>query len=222
MNFEKNPKIRAFAKRLLQLEDKINGKPFPEMARVHQITSSSCGPATLEMLFSFVGAKVSQTKIIKSVRAQKTIGKYGITIKDMAKATQIVGKRGLAFWYKHNATVNNILAAVNKFQHPVGVEWQGDFYENQDEDLGHYSVVTKVDKKSGSMRIADPYFNGFFLYKDLDRRYKISDFTKAWWDVNEVKVSGTSKRRRIKDTRVMFVVTKKGESWPKKLGMKKG
>lgn len=71
------------------------------------------------------------------------------------------------------------------------------------------------------MRIADPYFNSYFKYGDLDRKYGIKEFVKKWWDVNEIAVSGTTKRRKIKDTRMMFVIAKKGESWPKKLGMKK-
>jgi hypothetical protein len=55
----------------------------------------------------------------------------------------------------------------------------------------------------------------------VDRKFKIRDFEKRWWDENEIKVSGTSKRRLIKDKRIMFVITPKGESWPKKLGMVK-
>jgi len=191
------------------------------MARVREISNYSCGPATLEMLLSFVKVKASQTSMIKSLRAQNTIKIYGITVGDMAKVVKIAGKGKLSLWRKHRASINDISLTIDKFKCPVGIEWQGDFYENQDEDLGHYAVVTRIDKESANMRIADPYFNSFFKYDDLDRKYKISEFVKIWWDINEVKVTGTSKRRKIKDTRVMFVITKKAESWPKKLGMKK-
>lgn len=219
MNLEKNPKIRHIAKKLLQLEDKFRGRPFPAMARVKEISNYSCGPATLEMLLSFVGYKVSQTKIIKSIRAQARIKLYGITVDDMAKAVKAAGKKELVLWKKHKASINDIAKIIDKFSYPVGVEWQGDFYENQDEDLGHYAVATKVNKKAGYLRMADPYFNSFFGYKDLDRKYKIADFVKEWWDTNEIKVTGTSKRRAIRDDRVIFVVTPKGDSWPKKVGM---
>jgi hypothetical protein len=221
MVLEKNPKTRPIAKRLLRLEDKVKGRPFASMIRVREISNYSCGPATLEMLLSFVGCKFSQTSMIRSLRAQNTIKIYGITVGDMAKIVKIVGKGKLVFWRKHRASINNISLAIDKFKCPVGVEWQGDFYENQDEDLGHYGVVTRVNKEAGYMRIADPYFNSFFNYHDLDRKYKIYDFVKIWWDFNEIKVVGISKRRKIKDTRVMFLITPKGESWPRKLGMVK-
>ena len=221
MVLEKNSQTRSIAKKLLQLEDKLAGKPFASMTRVREISNYSCGPATLAMLLSFAKCKVSQTKIIKSIRAEKRIKLYGIDINDMIKATHVLSKGELVLWRKHKASINDIYLATEKFEYPVGVEWQGDFYENEDEDPGHYGVVTKVEKKSGYLRIADPYFNNFFEYKDLDRKYKISDFIKKWWDINEVKVARTSKRRAIRDDRVIFVVTPKGEIWPKKLGMKK-
>ncbi len=221
MVLEKNPKTRPIAKKLLRIEDKIKGKPFASMTRVREISNYSCGPATLEMILSYVGCRVSQKRIISSIHAEKRIKIYGINIKDMAKATRILGKKNLVFWKKERASINNISSVIDKFNYPVGVEWQGDFYENQDEDLGHYGVVTRVNKDSGYLRIADPYFNSFFHYHDLDRKYKISEFVKIWWDFNEVRVAGRSKRHKFKDIRMMFVVTPKGESWPKKLGMVK-
>ncbi len=219
MHLEKNRKTRGLAKRLLQLEDKVKGKPFPKMERVKEISNYSCGPATLEMLLSFVGVKVAQTKLIRSIRVQNKIREFGVDIKDMARASKIAGKGAFSFWRKQKATINDLNSIVAKFNFPVGVEWQGDFYENEDEDKGHYSVVTRVDKKEASLRIADPYFNSYFGYNNLDRKYRISDFVKKWWDVNHIKVEGKSKRRPVKDIRVMFVITPKGESWPKKLGM---
>lgn len=221
MVLEKNPKTRPLAKKLLRLEDKLSGKPFPGMARVREISNYSCGPATLVMMLSFVGVKASQTSLTRSIRAQNKIRQYGIDVKDMAKAAKAAGKDKIVFWKKHFATVNDLDLAVNKFKHPVGVEWLGDFYEREDEDKGHYTVVTKVDKKAKILRISDPYFNSYFDYDDLDRKYEISEFYKKWWDVNEIAVAGTNKRRKVKDTRVLFVITKRGENWPKKLGMTK-
>lgn len=221
MRLEKNPKTRHIVRHLLRLEDKIKGKPFPGMARVKEISNYACGPATLVMLLSFVGVKTSQTGITRSIRAVNKIKLYGITVKDLAKATRIAGKQKLSFWRKQFAGINDIALAIDKYKSPVGVEWQGEFYENDDEDEGHYCVVTKVDKKASYLRIADPYFNSYFDYKDLDRKFEIPEFKKKWWDINEIKVSGSSKLRKIKDTRLMFVITPKGISWPKKLGMVK-
>jgi hypothetical protein len=219
MELEKYPKTRMILRKLLQLEDRLLGKPFPTMARRKQITVYTCGPATLEMLFSFVGVKVSQTSLIKSIRAWNKIKRYGVGIGDMAKAVSIAGKKEYSFWKKEFASIRDIDLVINKYNFPVGVEWQGIFYENEDEDSGHYGVVTKVDKKSGYLRLADPYFNGYFSYKGTDRKLTISKFKKNWWDINEVKTAGTSKTKKIRDTRMMFVIAPKKEKWPKKFGM---
>lgn len=222
MDLEKNPKTRNLVKRFLELEDRLKGKPMPGMARIRQQSLYSCGPATLEMLFSFVGLKVTQTRLISSIRAQNKIKVYGIDVNDMGKAAKIAGKKQFDFWRKQKATVNDLNLVLNKYHYPVGVEWQGVFYENEDEDSGHYGVVTKIDKKSGYMRIADPYFLNYFNYNGVDRKFRISDFVNKWWDTNEIKVAGRSKTRSVVDTHMMFIVTPKGEIWPKKLGMKKG
>ena len=221
MVLERNPKTRPVLMKLLRMEDRISGKPFPVMARTKQISVYACGPATLEMLFSFVKVKVSQTSMIRSIRAGNKIKQYGIDVKDMAKVANIKAKKKFTFWKKEYANISDLDGAVNKYKYPVGVEWQGIFYEDKDEDSGHYGVITRVDKKTGYLRIADPYFNGYFRYNGIDRKFKISEFKKKWWDINEVKVSGRTKTKPVKDTRMMFVVTPKGESWPKKLGMKK-
>lgn len=221
MELEKNPKTRPIAKKLLKLADRLAGKAFPGMDRVKEISNYTCGPATLVMLLSFVGVRVSQRRLIRSMRAKNKIKAYGVDINDMAKATKVAGKGKLAFWRKKGARVSDIASAITKFKYPVGVEWQGDFYENEDEDKGHYAVVTSIDRDSGYLRMSDPYFNTFFDYRDIDRKYRLSEFVKKWWDINEIKVAGTSKTRAIKDIRVMFVITPKGESWPKKLGMTK-
>jgi hypothetical protein len=228
MVLEKNPKTRPILMRMLQAEDRLKGKPFPSMTRTRQISIYACGPATLEMLFSFVGLKVSQTALIRSIRAGNKIKEYGIDVNDMAKAAGIKAKKKYSFWRKQNSKIGDLDKVVNKYHHPAGVEWQGVFYENEDEDSGHYGVITKVDKqslplrgkKSGYLRIADPYFNGYFHFHGTDRKFNIPEFKKKWWDVNEVKVVG-GRTRRIKDIRMMFAITLKGETWPKKLGMKK-
>jgi ABC-type bacteriocin/lantibiotic exporter with double-glycine peptidase domain len=221
MELEKYPKLRNIAKKLLRLEDRLFGRPFPAMERVEEISNYACGPATLQMLLSFVGVKTSQTKLIRSIRVQKKIRTYGLNIKEMAKAANIAGKKDTVFWVKQNASLGDIQKALIKYGYPVGVEWQGEFYENEDEDKGHYSVITKINKKSGFMRISDPYFNSFYRYLNLDRKFPVKKFIKMWWDTNEIKTGNSSKTRTVKDIRLMFLITKKGEKWPKDLGMLK-
>ncbi len=215
MVLEKNPKTRPLVKRLLKLEDKVSGLAFPKMVRIKQITFAHCAPAVLASLYSNLGIKVSQRGIVVSLRARNTIKKYGLNVNDLARASRIVSKGAFSFWRKTNTKISDLDAIINKHKCPVGVEWQGVFYEFEDEDSGHYAVVTKIDKKAGFLRISDP----FQEFAGVDRKFKIRDFEKRWWDVNEIKVSGTSKRRKVRDHRLMFIITPKGESWPRKLGM---
>jgi len=217
MELEKNPITRRLFRRLLKLNDKVGGLAFPKMKRVKQITTDHCGPAVIEELFSFLGIRVSQTAAVKTIRAQEKIKKVGLNVDDLARATKFLSKGTLTFWRKSNAKITDINKAINKYKYPVGVEWQGVFHEFSDEDNGHYAVVTKIDTEKDYMRIAD----SFHAFAGVDRRFEISLFVKRWWDVNQVKVVGHTRPRNLKDTKMMFVITPKGETWPKKLGMAK-
>lgn len=217
MYLEKNLNTRAIYRRLLALEDKIFGLPFPKMERIKQITNSHCGPAVISALYSNLGVKTSQRGIVASLRLQKKILQYGLNLKELARASKIIGKNNFTFWKKEEAKISDLDAIINKYNYPAAVEWQGVFYEDEDEDNGHYCVITKIDRKSGTIRVLDPYPK----FAGVDRKFKIKAFEKRWWDQNEIKVSGTSKRRTIKDTRMIFLITPKGETWPQKLGLKR-
>lgn len=218
MEPHKNLLVRRLSRRVLELEDKLYGRPFPKLKRVKQITVSHCGPAVLEALFSFFGIKVFQKAVVKSLRAGKKIKRAGISIKDLGRAVKIIGKKKYVFWKKANATINDLWLVVNKYKYPVGVEWQGIFYEDEDEDNGHYSVVTVVNKKAGFLRLADPYVK----FAGLDRKFSFKNFEKRWWDENEIIISGTKKKKVILDKEMMFLITPKGVTFPKKLRMVKG
>ena len=215
MEIEKNKAVRRVLRHLLALEDKVKGVAFPGMKRVRQIDAYSCGPAVISALFSFLGVQVSQRKIITSLRAQKKIKSLGLNISDLARATGAAGKGAFVFWKKSGAKISDLQTIINKYKFPVGVEWQGVFYEDEDEDNGHYGIVTEVDKSAGYLRMADSYSK----FVGVDRRFRIKDFEKRWWDQNEVSVSGTSKKKTVTDHKMMFVITPKGVIWPRKLGM---
>lgn len=212
MELEKNKKTRKLLQNLLKLEDKVVGVPFPKMKRMKQVSSYHCGPAVISELFSFVGKNVSQRALVKAIRAEKKIKKFGLNIHDLAKASNILGKKDYIFWKKHRATIANLSIAIHKYKYPVGIEWQGVFYENADEDNGHYAVVTKIDKKADYLRIYDSYSE----FSGVDRRFKIKEFEKRWWDVNKIK------GRNLIDKKMMFLITPKDETWPRKIGMVKG
>lgn len=212
MELEKNPKTRSIYRKVLELEDKLSGGALPRMRRVKQITVFHCGPAVLQALFSFLGFKISQREVVRSLRAGRKIKRVGLSVKDLSRAANALGKGKYSFWKKADAKISDLDAIVNKYKYPVGVEWQGVFYEFEDEDNGHYGVVTKVDRGTGYLRIAD----SFHAFIGVDRKFKIDFFLRRWWDTNTVK------SRTIKDRKMMFVVTPKDSVFPKNLGMTRG
>ncbi len=217
MEIEKNKTLRKTLRRLLALEDRIKGVAFPAMKRVKQIDVYSCGPAVISALFSFLGKRVSQKGVIVSLRAKNKIKSLGLNVKDLAKASNAIGRKKFVFWKKTEGKISDLDTVINTHKFPVGVEWQGVFYEDEDEDNGHYGIITALDKKAGYLRMAD----SFSKFAGVDRRFRIKDFEKRWWDQNEIRVAGTSKRRVLTDKRMMFVITPVDTSWPKKFRMKK-
>ncbi len=171
------------------------------------------------MLASFIGVRVSQVKLVGSANIDKKIAKYGSNIGDLAKATKKAIPQGV-FWYKEKTSVIDIDRIVNKYKFPVGVEWQGVFREDTDKnfpDDGHYSVITYFNRKENKLCIADPFRD----FAKEDRNFKIDYFKKRWWDFNEIKNLKTKKMKQVKDTRMMFVITPKDETFPKEIGMKR-
>ena len=197
--------LRKLDRYILRLETRLKGVAFPSLKRVKQITSYHCGPATLVSLFSFLGVRTSQAGIVRSLRAENKIKDTGLLIKDLARAARIVGKGKFTFWKKEGAGIGDLDKIVNKYKFPVGVEWQGVFYEDEEGDNGHYCVITEVNKSKGYLKLSDPY-KGF---AGLDRKFKISDFEKRWWDVNGL----------VYDRKLMFMITSKKETFPRSLGM---
>lgn len=199
------PFLRDLDRLALRLEETFKGRSFPTLRRVKQTTSSHCGPATLVSLFSFLGVRTSQGRIVRSLRAENKIKDTGLIIKDLARGVRIVGKGNFTFWKKEDATIGDLDRIVNKHKFPVGVEWQGVFYEDEEGDNGHYCVITEVNRFKGYLKLSDPYKR----FAGLDRKFRISDFEKRWWDENGL----------IYDRKLMFLITSKKEQFPRSLGM---
>ncbi|MEK7061420.1 MAG: papain-like cysteine protease family protein [Patescibacteria group bacterium] len=207
--------LRNLDRLVLRLETSLKGVTFPGLKRVKQTTSSHCGPATLVSLFSFLGVRTSQARIVRSLRAGNKIKDTGLIIKDLARAVRIVGKGEFIFWKKENATVGDLDKIINKFKVPVGAEWQGVFYEDEEGDNGHYCVITGVNRPKGYLKLADPYKR----FAGLDRKFRISDFESRWWDSNEVPVPYSKIKKLVYDRKLMFLITPKKETFPRSLGM---
>ncbi len=168
------------------------------------------------MLASFIGVNIKQNKLVAICKLEKKLVKYGANINDLGKAVKKAVPGG-EFWYKDKSSIKDIEDIIKKHKFPVGVEWQGVFEEHTDGDDGHHSVVTHIDRTKNLIFISDP-FRRFAL---VDRKFKLDFFKKRWWDFNEIKNPKTKKMEQVKDIRMMFVVTPKGKTFPKEMGMKR-
>lgn len=192
-----------------------NNNSFPDMARITQITSSHCGPATLAMLLNHHNISMGQGEIAAFAGVEEKLEEFGMNIFEMADAVKKIAPE-LTFWYKDHSSREELDYLINKIKMPVGVEWQGVFYEYSDGDDGHYSVVVGINIEGDRIVIADPYEP----FSQKDRIFKLHKFIKRWWDVNEIVNPATGKVTHETDDQMMFILTKKGETFPIDLGMK--
>jgi hypothetical protein len=194
-------------------------KKFDRLRRIQQISENHCGPAVIQMLLENIGIATTQEEITEAGGATDTIVEHGTRVDQLAKAVHILAP-GARLWYKEKATLENLEYVLDECKYPVGVEWQGLFgeagVEDDDDDYGHYSVITHIDNTKDELIIVDPYKD----FVDQDRILKISLFLRRWWDYNEVKDPKTGKKRFKKDKQLFFVVAPLSVSFPAELKMK--
>ena len=185
------------------------------MKRVCQKTNSHCGPAVLEMLFSFVGAYFDQDEFVHTIgKDEDSLKVYGMTVAEMSKASKMLAPE-YNFWFKENSSLSDLQQIVKEYGFPVGIEWQGVFYEDADEDDGHYSVVTYVDTVNNIIMLSDPYKR----FAGSDRTFHIMEFDHRWWDENEVVDRELNRKFITREEHMMFLVTPKEAIFPETLGM---
>ena len=188
---------------------------FPTMKRVCQKTNSHCGPAVLEMLFSFVGVYFDQDEFVEIIgKDEENLKIYGMTVAEMSKAAKILAPEH-NFWFKENSSLSDLQQIVKEYGFPVGIEWQGVFYEDADEDDGHYSVVTYVDTVNNIIMLSDPYKR----FAGSDRTFHIMEFDHRWWDENEVVDRELNRKFITREEHMMFLVTPKESIFPETLEM---
>jgi hypothetical protein len=195
------------------------------LPRFTQISESHCGPAVIQMLLANLGIEASQEAIAEAGGATQLIELNGMRVDQLAKAVQSLAPQA-CFWYKDKASIQDLITLVEEYNYPVGVEWQGDFdadgdeensdSETGDDDYGHYSIVTAVRSDQGVLVIDDPYKD----YRNQDRIFTIEEFERRWYDYNEI-TDPKGHSRYIEDYHMLFMITLKEENWPKELGMKK-
>ncbi|MCX6726817.1 MAG: C39 family peptidase [Candidatus Shapirobacteria bacterium] len=188
---------------------------FPNLKRIAQVNSYYCGPATLQMLLSCYDIIVSQQEIVDLLHINQKIVIHGMTIPEMGQFVKTFYPQ-YQFWYKFDSSIPELSQLINQFNLPVGVEWQGVFdydspEEADDDDPGHYSVVTELDTKNNKMLIADPYE----AYAGTDRQFSILQFERRWWDINEVN------HQEVDDYHGLFIITPLSFSPPASLQLLK-
>jgi ABC-type bacteriocin/lantibiotic exporter with double-glycine peptidase domain len=195
----------------------FSNQHFPEVKRVVQKTSSHCGPAVLEMLLSFVGKDIDQEEVVNAVNIADKLLTHGMFVSEMGNAVRILAP-DMQFWFKQNSSLSDLRQLVMNYKYPAGVEWQGVFYEDEDDDNGHYCVVTYIDTSNNIIMLADPYKR----FAGSDRIFHILEFEDRWWDENEIRDPETGSTRYERDYHTMIVVTPKEETWPEELEMTRG
>ena len=185
------------------------------MKRVCQKNDSYCGPAVLEMLFSFVGLYFDQDEFVNAIQKnEEDLRVYGITVAEMSKIAKVLAPE-YNFWFKENSSLSNLQQIVKEYGFPVGVEWQGVFYEDADEDDGHYSVVTHIDTVNNIVMLSDPYKR----FVGSDRSFHIMEFDHRWWDENEIVDKLANRKYVTREERMMFLITPKETIFPETFGM---
>lgn len=198
------------------MENPLLKQTFPTIKRIRQQTDYHCGPAVIVMLTSFLETPIKQHDIIIAANVQKTYRKRGMTISELAKGLHVLCPT-LTFWYKNEATIDDLDILINTYRYPIGIEWQGAFGQYADEDSGHYSVVTAIDKKENIVTLSDP----FYYFAGTDRVFPIDEFQSRWWDINEVTDAELSTTTVTKDVQTLFLITKNDIQFPEELQLKK-
>jgi hypothetical protein len=187
-----------------------------EMKRVKQITIYHCGPAVLEMLVSVYGIDIDQRRFVMAAGVDnKRLKTHGMLIGELGTAINRL-LPNMRFWYKYNSNINDLVHLSRVRDIPVGIEWQGVFLEDADEDDGHYSIVTDVNLKGNLVQISDPYY----MFAGKDRSFTIDYFLGRWWDSNDIEDPLTNSIRKVEDYQSCFVILPDGLNYPLELGMK--
>src|SRR5215211_958266 len=192
-------------------------KRFSRLRWIQQITENHCGPAVIQMLLENIDVHATQEQITEAAGATHTIETHGTRVDQLAKAVQQLAPNA-KLWFKEQASFEDLEYVLNEKKFPVGVEWQGlfDDEDDDDEDYGHYSIIANIDKTKDQLIIVDPYKD----FVDQSRIIKMSTFLSRWWDFNEVKDPDTGEKVFKKDEQLFFVVAPLSVMFPAELGMR--
>ncbi len=188
-----------------------------------QKTNSHCGPSVIKALLGYHGINITQDEVVEAAAVKKTIMERGMRPSHLAKAVKKLGK-GTKFWFKQEASIEDLEKLIRFYKTPVGINWQGLFYDSIQEeklkwknsDRGHYSIVIDVNRKRGELVIDDPYPD----YFKTPRVFSYKWFLKRWHDSDVIINMELDIKNIIKTNRLIFVVTPRNFIFPKNMGMK--
>jgi hypothetical protein len=192
--------------------------------QITQITNAHCGPAVVQMMLESIGVYVAQEEVVIVGRAEELIQDYGMRVDQLAEAVSMLAPQ-TRFWYKYRADMSDVQVILGR-GYGVGVEWQGLFYETEEEeqeedppdfnDRGHYSIIVNADEDYEEMVFIDPHRQ----FSGRKRLFSLPTFLRRWWDVNYYVDPLTKAVTQSKSERVLFFITPDTELFPHDLGCK--
>lgn len=197
-----------------------------QIQQVTQISEAHCGPAVLQMLLETVGVSTDQETITELAGVSETIDEHGTRVDQLALACQRIAPH-IQFCYKYLASLEDLKYLLQRGI-PVGVEWQGLFYQSLEEEaadvgedadeteFGHYSVVVYLDEDTEQLVIVDPYKD----FRQQNRIIDIQTFLRRWWDTNELVDERTGRKTIVNDTHLLFFLTSEELELPEEFGFK--
>lgn len=194
--------------------------------QVVQISDSHCGPAVIQMLLDALNIQRTQEDITRAAGVEDTIEEFGTRIDQLARAVAVLAPQ-TQFWYKYYSSLEDIKYLLQR-GYGVGVEWQGLFYESEEEEAdskdgdddgesGHYSIISHLDEELEAMVIVDPYRD----FANQSRIFPLATFMRRWWDTNDVTDPQTGKKQVVEDVHLLFFVTPMTEEFPPERGFKR-
>lgn len=184
------------------------------MKRVQQ-KEAHCGPATLEMLFSFYGLKVSQDEVAAAAGVTQTIVfDRGTRIDQLAKAVETLYPSEYILLAQYNSSIRQLAQLTDEYRLPVGVEWQGLFRwdDGTYSQLGHYSVIVGVDQANGILKLLDPEEQNTLTPTG---QISIKEFKRRWWEIDSIPyVDNPSAVGKLRTERLAFVLVRQANTQP--------
>ena len=150
-------------------------KPFRQSA-------SFCGPASLKMILSYYGVKISEKKVAQATQTKKYHGTPAQRIVEGAK------KLGFEAELKDYGTWEDLEYFVNKKKIPVIVNWFSEY-------MSHYSVVVGIDKNK--IVLLDPE-------EDKKQSFSKFKFHCVWFNYTGVPYPSSPDDLRIRRMVVVY------------------